>query len=197
MIDEKIVMLRASFAAFVLAATVVLTPMYAAAEEKKRPLQENKISAFVPAVPPRPVPAEPFIADGDKVTNLAAYRGRGVVLNFWATWCSPCVHEMPSLDRLQEKLKKDGGRVVVLAVSLDRGGASVVERFFKTHNLKNLRVFLDARKRLGRKMRVSGIPVTILIDANGMEQGRVVGAAEWDSPEALALIDSLITPAAS
>jgi len=144
---------------------------------------------FAFATPPQAVPDESFqSADGE--TSLAAFRGKVVVLNFWATWCAPCVREMPSLDRLQAML--GGGDFAVVALSEDRGGMSLVVRFYEKYGLENLARYLDPLGRVAAALGVVGMPTTVVIDTEGREIGRIVGAAEWDSPAALALIRSLL-----
>jgi thiol-disulfide isomerase/thioredoxin len=139
--------------------------------------------------PPRAVPDMAFLtADGE--TSLAAFRGKVVVLNFWATWCAPCVREMPSLDRLQVML--GGDDFAVVALSEDRGGMPLVVRFYDKYGLENLARYLDPMGRAAAALGVVGMPTTLVIDAEGREIGRIVGPAEWDSPAALALIGGLL-----
>lgn len=123
-------------------------------------------------------------AEGALVT-LEDRRGTVVLINFWATWCPPCVREMPSLERLQAELGGDGFEV--LAISEDRE-ATAIAPFYKHFGLKELRGYHDPYGRLARQLKVTGFPTTILVDHRGFEVGRVMGAAEWDSPEAIALM---------
>ncbi len=144
------------------------------------------MAKFRPAEPPRPVPEEPFFDAQGAPRTISDYRGHGVVLNFWATWCGPCVREMPSLDRLAAKVSDDG--IVVLALSEDRKGAEVIEPFYNEHGIVNLSVLIDRRGRMSRRLSVSGLPTTVLIDPEGREMGRVVGPEEWDTPAAVAFL---------
>ena len=110
------------------------------------------------------------MTDGDgKPVTLQDFAGQVVLLNFWATWCAPCVREMPSLDRLQAKLGGEG--LAVVTVSRDRGGANVVMPFYERLELTNLGVYLDPKGAFSRAFKVRGLPTTILID----REGRVVG----------------------
>ncbi len=145
---------------------------------------DEGVHNYQPASPPQPVPGLPFFEDGETTRTIADYRGSGVVMNFWATWCTPCVREMPSLDRLQTQARG----IRVLALSVDRGGAPVVESFYRKHGIANLDVLVDKGAKLMRKLRVRGLPTTLLIDSGGNEVGRVVGPAEWDSGPVRALI---------
>jgi thiol-disulfide isomerase/thioredoxin len=119
------------------------------------------------------------------LVTLADKRGRVVLMNFWATWCLPCVREMPSLDRLQAMFDKSVFEVVL--ISEDRDPA-VIEPFFERLGLNNMAGYHDPRSSLSRQLAIIGLPTTLLIDSHGNEIGRVVGAAEWDSPAALELI---------
>lgn len=148
------------------------------------------VAGFQPSSAPAPLPEVTFV-DGDGTTRrLTDFRGRGVVLNFWATWCVPCVAEMPSLDRLKTRLADRG--VEVLALSSDRGGAPVVQAFFSRHGIEHLSVALDQGLGAARALGVQGLPTTVLIDGKGREMGRLVGAAEWDSAEAVALAEDCL-----
>jgi len=121
-----------------------------------------------------------------KDRRLTDYKGQGVVLNFWATWCAPCVREMPQLDRLRALLKGTG--INVLAVSEDRKGVPVAKKFFETNKLHDLEVLVDPGGKLLRSLKVRGLPTTVLFGEDGLERGRVTGIAEWDSNEVVAFI---------
>jgi len=136
-----------------------------------------------------PVPDTPFTAVEDGVereVRLSDYAGRVLVVNFWATWCAPCVREMPELDSLQAEL--GGADFEVLVVSNDRGGLRQVEPFYAEHELRRLGVWLDPRSELARALDLRGLPTTFVIDRSGTIRGRAEGAAPWDGPEALALL---------
>ncbi len=160
---------------------VVISPPHASAEGASA---HDGVHNFRPTRPPVAVSGPSFFEDGEKARTMADYRGSGVVMNFWATWCAPCVREMPSLDRLQAKVRG----IRVLALSVDRGGAPVIENFYRQHGIANLDVLVDRGAKLMRKLRVRGLPTTLLIDADGNEVGRVIGPAEWDSGPLRALI---------
>src|SRR5580765_7563042 len=121
------------FGTAVLALLIVLSAAAAAADEKIRP------GEFIPATPPQPAPHAGFTdADGNPA-SLADFKGKPAVVNLWATWCRPCLEEMPSLDRLQANLD---GRLIVAAVSEDRGGATRVAPFVDALGLKKLTIYL-------------------------------------------------------
>jgi thiol-disulfide isomerase/thioredoxin len=125
--------------------------------------------------------------DGKEV-RISDFRGRVVLLNFWATWCAPCIREMPSLDRLQAELGHD---VDVLAVSEDSGGGEAVTRFLAKTPVQSLTFYLDEQKHLARAFEARGLPTTFIIDQDGRIRARLDGAAEWDSPEMATLLRSL------
>jgi len=136
--------------------------------------------------PPRPAPQTPFLAgDGTEIT-LGDFKGRIMLVNFWATWCAPCVKELPTLDRLQFKLGGEG--LLVLAVNQDRGGVAVAGPFMKKLDVYRLGLFLDTKMKLGRAFGVRALPWTVLIDREGKIIGQLPGYAEWDSDEAIELI---------
>jgi len=167
-------------------AILVISGPHASAEGRNCAAASKEIANFHLAEGAKTVPKAAFMENGETVRRLADYRGKPVLLNFWATWCSPCIKEMPSLDRLQAMMRDDG--LEVLALSLDRKGADVVRKFYQKTGLKNLRILIDQRSKVFREFNVSGLPTTVLINAGGEEVGRVIGAAEWDSSNAITLI---------
>jgi thiol-disulfide isomerase/thioredoxin len=136
------------------------------------------------------VPALDFKdGDGNPVT-LADFRGKVVLLNIWATWCVPCREEMPALDRLQAEL--GGPEMDVVALSIDQSGVEAVKDFYKEIGLEHLGIYIDKTGQAGAKLVAIGIPTTLLIDREGRELGRRVGAAEWDSPEMVSFLRDVI-----
>ncbi|MBW4090080.1 MAG: TlpA family protein disulfide reductase [Proteobacteria bacterium] len=140
--------------------------------------------------PPKPLPPLRFRDAAGRVHTLAEYRGRGVVLNLWATWCAPCVAELPSLDRAAAALR--GSRIAVLALSSDLGGAKVVQRFYATHHITALPVLLDPDGAVLEALHVRGVPTTYLVTPTGAEAGWIEGGQDWDAPASLARVKALI-----
>lgn len=131
------------------------------------------------------MPALVLTDPAGKTLDLEALEGP-VLLNLWATWCAPCVKEMPQLDRLAEALE---GEVRVITVSQDVRGAEVVTPFFAKGGYARLEPWLDPDAALSGQFTPEGVlPLTILFDASGKEVLRVTGGYEWDSPEAEALV---------
>jgi thiol-disulfide isomerase/thioredoxin len=121
--------------------------------------------------------------DGGRVT-LSDFRGRPLLVNLWATWCAPCVVEMPTLDALAVR---EDGRVQVLAISQDDGPAKV-DAFFAERKFAALEPYLDSSLGLMAELGVRDLPTTILFDADGREVWRMMGIADWEGPESAALI---------
>jgi thiol-disulfide isomerase/thioredoxin len=147
------------------------------------------LQGYEPAAEPKPLQALAFTDGKGRAMSLADFRGKVVVLNLWATWCTPCLAEMPMLDRLQDELRNED--VVVLALSIDRGGSDVVQAFYTENGIRHLDVYVDRTMWAPDRIRTSGLPTTVLIDREGRERGRVKGPAEWDSPAAVALVRKL------
>ncbi len=155
----------------------------------------SPFAGFVRRSPPEALADVTFEDFAGKPVRLADFRGKAILLNLWATWCAPCRHEMPSLDRLQKDLGSD--KFEVVALSLDRAGPDAARRFFDEIKVEHLKLYIDPTMRAGNALRAVGMPTTILIDAQGREVGRLPGPAEWDTAEAKALIADAVRLATS
>lgn len=144
------------------------------------------LGPFVAHPAPVAMPALAFTDIEGKALNIADFKGKVVLLNLWATWCGPCVEEMPSLDRLQAQLGTQDFSVA--ALSIDREGLSLVKPFIEKLGIRNLLIYLDTSHAAMRALKIRGLPTTLLIDRDGREIGRLEGAASWDSPAAEAFI---------
>ena len=129
-------------------------------------------------------PAAAFRGPDDAAVTLAAFRGRPLLVNLWATWCAPCVAEMPTLDALAAK---SGGKMTVIAVAQDLQGAAVVDPWFQKAGLKALQPYLDPENGLLDAAN-SALPTSIFYDAEGRELWRVVGAIAWQGKDATTLL---------
>lgn len=145
---------------------------------------------FVIQEPPQPVPEIQFKDTGGQSHSLAELHGKVVLLNVWATWCIPCRKEMPTLDRLQAAL--GGSDFEVVAVSIDRGGPEVVKKFYAEIGVQHLALRIDVLSQVLRALGTPGLPMTLLIDRQGLEIGRLLGPSEWDAPETIAYFKSVI-----
>jgi thiol-disulfide isomerase/thioredoxin len=132
------------------------------------------------------MPAVTVRDPGGKQLNLGALQGQPVLLNLWATWCAPCVEEMPLLDGLAGDY---GDRLRVVTVSQDLQGEQEVPPFFAKEGFAHLEPWLDKDNALSELLGGGNLPTTVLYDASGSEIARVLGGFDWSSPEARALID--------
>jgi len=172
--------------AAVVIAAIVLLFFRTASEPSGAPPIAGAVSGFVPRAEPAPAPDVRFTdADGEQM-SLGDFEGKVVLLNLWATWCAPCVKELPDLDRLQAAMGGDTFQVV--ALSSDRNGAEKVPPFLANLRIANLTPYLDPGSVATRAFTPRGLPTSVLIDAKGREVGRLEGAAAWDAPEAQDLI---------
>ncbi len=139
--------------------------------------------------PPAALPDGVFVTQDGTSHRLAEFKGRGMVVNLWATWCAPCVAEMPSLQTLSKALAPLD--IAVLPLSSDRGGAETVQAWYQAHDITALPVLLDPKGALARAFNARGIPTTVVINQNGQAVARLEGAADWAAPEAQAVIRKL------
>jgi peroxiredoxin len=144
----------------------------------------------------RESPQEGFLAPSfslqklnGSVVNLIDYKGKVVLVNFWASWCGPCKMEIPSLNRLYQKRKSTGFEI--LAISLDRTPVSKLADFVKLKQM-DFPILLNSEGDVSEKYTVRGIPSSFLLDKKGMIKWKVVGGVEWDRVDVLSKIDSLL-----
>ena len=119
------------------------------------------------------------VQDSDRSLKLSNFRGQIVVLNFWATWCPPCVEEMPSLVEMQRRLKAKGVTVVAVSVDVDQGAYN---QFLKDHNV-NLLTVRDSEQKSNNLYGTFKFPETYIIDRNGVMRRKFIGAVDWTAPE--------------
>jgi thiol-disulfide isomerase/thioredoxin len=151
------------------------------------------IERFTPVSSPAPQPLPPLLMEDTKEQSvtLKDFQGRYVLLNLWATWCAPCVREMPALDNLVTHL--DAKKITVIALNQNSNGHDITARFYAEHNLQHLALYVDPTGRAPSLTKAKGLPTTILIDPKGVEVGRWEGAIKWDSQNAIDFITARMT----
>ena len=139
---------------------------------------------------PKEISQEAFLTEAGDEATLADYHGKYVLVNFWATWCAPCRAEMPALDALQQAYGGEDFEVVTIATG--RNPPPAMKKFFAQAGVTNLPLHRDPKQKLARGMAVMGLPVSVLLDPEGREIGRLMGDADWNGEDAHALIEALI-----
>ena len=150
------------------------------------PPREGDMVKFVELAPPLPVPEASFYTSNGKKINLNMFKGAWLLVNFWATWCAPCISELPSLYNLKQN--KSSSKFKILLVSIDRAGPKVYKPFLKKLELSQLKSASDPKANLMRALKISGIPTTLLIDPKSYIVGMYTGDAQWDHPFAETLL---------
>ncbi len=162
----------------------LISPKHASDHSADCTVNDETLQTIQPAESAQDVPAVTFFkADGGKIT-LEDFIGRGVILNLWATWCAPCVREMPELDALKAELADNN--IDVLAVSSDRAGHTAIADFYTRTGIKNLDALHDPKNAAGRALGVRGLPTTLIINPAGKEVARIVGIHNYDTEESKA-----------
>ncbi|MFN4153936.1 MAG: TlpA family protein disulfide reductase [Paracoccaceae bacterium] len=128
-----------------------------------------------------------LLDETDSPRSMADFHGKWVVLNFWATWCAPCRHEMPSLDRLQAALPE----IAVVPVATGRNAVPGIKKFYTEAGIINLPILRDPKSELSRSASVMALPVTLILNPQGLEVARLIGDADWDSDSAKAVLSAL------
>jgi len=140
---------------------------------------------------PRPVASIKFKDEKGQTRSLVDFKGKVVVLNIWATWCVPCRKEMPTLDRLQAKLR--GSDFEVVPLSIDVGGLEKIRAFYAEVKIRNLAIYTDTSGQATHALGALGIPTTLIVNRAGQEVGRLIGPAVWDAPEMVAFVRCIIS----
>jgi len=154
-------------------------------------LREDSMRKLIFLPEPRAVSDASFqLEDNGGTASLADYRGKYVLLNFWATWCAPCRKEMPQIAELQDEF--GGEKFEVLTLATGRNNPAGIVKFFEDNGIANLPRHQDPDMSVARDMLGRGRRVTVLIDPQGREIARMLGDAEWNSDSAKAIISTMI-----
>ena len=164
---------------------IILSTKAAPAQEFHRTMQLHDA--------PLPIATISIVTGGGRTLGIGNLRGKVVLLNIWATWCGPCRREMSTLDRLQTQL--GGPDFEVVPLSIDRAGIDPVRQVYAEIGITKLGIYLDSSGKAFRDLGVLGLPTTLLLGRDGQEIGRLVGPAEWDSSEMVALMQRVIATA--
>ena len=168
----------------------------AAAASDAQPLAVCKSETFGNSIfrayaDPKPVTEQAFTTTGGKKIKLNSLPGPGALLvNFWTTWCSPCIEEMPSMDRLQGRIPRD--QLLILPLVRDGKGLAEASRFYRVHELVNLPVAADRFGKIAHDHHIGPVPQTLFVDQQGRVKGLLIGGVDWESPPVLELLDSCL-----
>ena len=176
----------ATGAALAVLYVILSGPVYAVAQPPEA------LARLKPEKRPQTVPAVAFSDGAGRRHMLSEFRGRYVLLNLWATWCGPCVRELPALAALQAAVPK--GQLTVIAVNVGRSGAAETTDFLGSHHAANLGVYLDTAIALVRAFDAYSLPLSVLIDPEGHLVARAAGPSNWDAPTAIGYFKALPLP---
>ncbi len=185
---KKFLTLIVLYTAFSFCANTVLSE-----DNKFSVLEEFKVGEMKKLIlheSPKAVSEEVFYRSNNDPIFLQSFSGSLTLVNFWATWCAPCLDEMPSLSNLQ-KLKGDKNFKVVTIATM-RNSPKSIENFFDKMSIVNLTKYQDPKGKLARSLKIAGLPLTILLNKDNKEVARFIGDADWSSPQALKLIEKAI-----
>ncbi|WP_342236205.1 TlpA disulfide reductase family protein [Inquilinus sp. OTU3971] len=180
------------------AATLIPATRAMAADGDAAPVLLSGAGQYTELEPVRTIPDRAIETIDGTIVDLREFRGRVVLLNFWASWCAACIAEMPSLDRLAAV--EDERNLKVLPISMDRGGRTSVTAFYRRYRLSHLPVVTDPAEHIGyfRDSNLNGapfplraFPITYLVDRRSRIRGYVPGAVEWESEAARSLLEFL------
>lgn len=138
-----------------------------------------------------PATSAKFLDQNGNEVSFSDFKGKVILVNFWATWCAPCIREMPDLNNLERDLGGENFEVVLISENQDGIDSSL--EFLKDNNISNLKTYIDDNRNVARTLKTRALPTSILIDAEGYELGRLIGPAEWNSGDAKALINFVIS----
>ncbi|WP_371374178.1 TlpA disulfide reductase family protein [Thalassotalea aquiviva] len=160
--------------------------------EKDNP-SDGTVASFKKVEPPQYLQPVNFYDSKGEQVNFSQHLGKVLLVNVWATWCGPCLRELPELDRLQAKFK--GAEFELLAISIDDEGLPIVEQFYQQLGIKNLHMYIDTDKQLGKIFPVDAVPATFIINRQGEVTSYLRSYANWDDEAAFKMVlDNIATP---
>ena len=151
--------------------------------------QNNSYLKFSPLETGRPAPNFTLPGLDGKMVSLSNYQGHVVLVNIWATWCPPCVDEMPSMERLYQELKDENFEIV--AISIDQMGAEAVAPFMKKNNL-SFTALLDPEGTIKSTYQITGVPESFIVNKKGILVEKIIGPRNWADPAAVRYLRDLI-----
>ena len=151
--------------------------------------QNNTYLKFSPLKPGLPAPNFTFPGLDGKMVSLSAFRGNVVLVNIWATWCPPCVDEMPSMEKLYKELKDENFEI--LAVSIDALGEKAVAPFMKKYNL-NFPALMDTDGTIKTLYQTTGVPESFIVNQEGILIKKIIGPRDWAAPEVIGFFRDLL-----
>lgn len=184
-------MSRFAFRILAMAAGAALSVLYVIRPSYASP-PPHALASLMPDPAPRPAPAATFQDASGKPVALAAFKGHVVILDLWATWCAPCVRELPALARLQAALGAQ--KLTIVTINEGRDNAADTMAFLKAHGAANLPPYRDSDLGLLQAFGSQGLPFSVLVDAKGNETARASGPMAWDDPAAIAYFKALAAP---
>lgn len=149
------------------------------------PYVKGEVAKFEVFDAPKTLPETPFFNRDGRAMQFSDFKGKTLLVNFWATWCEPCKEEMPTLQNLQTTL--GGDKFEVITISIDWQGFPIMDPFFEEYGITEMAAYWDNSGRLPNELETIGLPLTILISPDGKWVGRMDGPLVWDSPDAIAL----------
>ena len=147
---------------------------------------DGTVNSFIEVTPPKVIKPVSLVRGESEVIDLSAFRGKLVLLNFWATWCPPCLRELPALDRLQQRIGSENFQVV--AVALDKRGYAGARECYDKLGIKHLELYHGTTEAFAQEFPVDVFPANFLIDPQGRVLRFLRSYADWDAPEADAMI---------
>lgn len=168
---------------------VVITLIWAFAAKLSHVTEEKESLPPIAAGQPAPQFSFPLMTGGD--ASLSDYRGKLVLVNVWATWCPPCIEEMPDMQNLYAQMKREGLPFEILGVSIDALGADPVKKWVDRFNI-TFPILLDPRGAIKKLYRTTGVPETFVIDPQGVLVQKIVGPRKWDGPRMVAYLKQIL-----